>query len=65
MFAGRAEKNRGCDSVSVIILRCPMRGVSQLFLEITAVVGGVSGACGAFGHGMSKIPDGFAGPCPY
>jgi hypothetical protein len=42
-----------------------MRGVSQLFLEITAVVDGVSGACGAFGHGMSKIPDGFAGPCPY
>jgi hypothetical protein len=21
--------------------------------------------CGAFGHGMSKIPHGFAGPCPY
>jgi len=22
-------------------------------------------ACGAFGHGMSKIPHGFAEPCPY
>src|ERR1700751_2197862 len=64
MFAGRAERNRGCDSVSVIILRCPMWGVSQLFLEIPPVVDGVSGACGACGHGMSKIP-GFAGPCPY
>ena len=64
MFAGQAERNRDCDSVSVIILRCPMRGVSQLFLEITPVVDGVSGACGAFGHGMSKIPHGFAGHVP-
>ncbi len=41
MFAGRAERNRVfCDSVSVIILRCLMRGVSQLFMEIIAVVDG-------------------------
>ena len=40
MFAGRAERNRARDSVSVIILRCWMRGVSQLFLETIAVMDG-------------------------
>ena len=36
MFAGRAERNRGSDSVSVIILRCLVWGVSQLFLDVIA-----------------------------
>jgi len=56
MFAGRAERNRGCDSVSVIILRCPTRGVSQLFLENKFGSGWRAGDCGAFEHGI---------PCPY
>jgi len=34
LFAGWAEKNRGCDSVAEIIVRCPARGVSRLFWKL-------------------------------